>query len=70
YIRGGCSPVGMKKSFPTFFHVTANDFDKIYVSAGQRGLQFEIAPADLINYCRATVADIIVSTDLTEEEQQ
>ncbi|MDE5810063.1 MAG: Cys-tRNA(Pro) deacylase [Muribaculaceae bacterium] len=69
YIRGGCSPVGMKKAFPTFFHVTANDFEKIYVSAGQRGLQFEIAPADLINYCRAKVADIIVSTDLSNEEE-
>ncbi|MBD5380100.1 MAG: Cys-tRNA(Pro) deacylase [Bacteroides sp.] len=69
YIRGGCSPVGMKKAFPTFFHVTTNDFEKIYVSAGQRGLQFEIAPADLINYCRAKVADIIVSTDLSNEEE-
>ncbi|MDE5858610.1 MAG: Cys-tRNA(Pro) deacylase [Muribaculaceae bacterium] len=69
YIRGGCSPVGMKKAFPTFFHVTANDYKKFYVSAGQRGLQFEIAPADLINYCRAKVADIIVSIDLSNEEE-
>lgn len=58
YIRGGCSPVGMKKPFPTFFHSTATDFDRIYVSAGQRGLQFEVAPSDLISFCRATVADI------------
>ncbi len=58
YIRGGCSPVGMKKSFPTFFHSTVTDFDNIYVSAGQRGLQFKIAPQDLICFCRATVADI------------
>lgn len=58
YIRGGCSPVGMKKSFPTFFHSTVTDFDNIYVSAGQRGLQFKISPKDLISFCRATVADI------------
>lgn len=58
YIRGGCSPVGMKKTFPTYFHATAMDFDKIYVSAGQRGLQFEIAPATLIDFCKASVADI------------
>lgn len=58
YIRGGCSPVGMKKGFPTFFHVTASDFDFIYVSAGVRGLQLKINPADLIGYVRATVADI------------
>lgn len=58
YIRGGCSPVGMKKPLPTFFHSTATDFDFIFVSAGQRGLQFKVAPADLINYCGATVADI------------
>ncbi len=58
YIRGGCSPVGMKKPFPTFFHSTATDFPKIFVSAGQRGLQFEIEPRALIDYCGATVADI------------
>lgn len=58
YIRGGCSPVGMKKPFPTFFHLTATDFDRIFVSAGQRGLQLGINPADLIRYVGATVADI------------
>lgn len=58
YIRGGCSPVGMKKTFPTFFHKTATDFDKIYVSAGMRGLQFEISPAELIDYVSGQVADI------------
>lgn len=60
YIRGGCSPIGMKKSFPTFYHSTINDFDKVYVSAGIRGLQFEISPEDLISYTRGTVADIAV----------
>lgn len=59
YIRGGCSPVGMKKPFPTFFHSTATDFDFIYVSAGQRGLQFKIKPQALIDYVGASVCDII-----------
>lgn len=58
YIRGGCSPVGMKKPFPTFFHKTATDFDKIYVSAGMRGLQFEVSPTELINYVGGQTADI------------
>ena len=60
YIRGGCSPVGMKKAFPTYFHSTCMDFDYIYVSAGVRGLQLKIAPADLVKYVRASVAEIIV----------
>ena len=59
YIRGGCSPVGMKKPYPTFFHSTALDFDKIYVSAGMRGLQLEIAPRDLIDFTGATVTDLV-----------
>ncbi len=60
YIRGGCSPIGMKKAFPTFFHTSALDFDKIYVSAGVRGLQLCISPRDLIDYVRATVADLTI----------
>ena len=59
YIRGGCSPIGMKKPFPTFFHTTALDYDKIYVSAGVRGLQLEISPEDLIRYVGAEVTDIV-----------
>ena len=58
YIRGGCSPVGMKKRFPTFFHSSAMDFDLIYVSAGVRGLQLEIAPKDLISFVGGTVAEV------------
>lgn len=58
YIRGGCSPVGMKKRFPTYFHTTALNFETIYVSAGVRGLQIEIAPADLIGFIGATVASV------------
>lgn len=48
YIRGGCSPIGMKKHFPTYIHETCLQFEHIYVSAGMRGLQLKIAPADLI----------------------
>lgn len=58
YIRGGCSPIGMKKPFPTFFHSTALDYTDIYVSAGVRGLQIKIAPAQLVKFCNAIVADI------------
>lgn len=58
YIRGGCSPIGMKKKFPTYFHTTALDFETIYVSAGVRGLQLEIAPSDLIGFVGGAVADV------------
>ena len=61
YIRGGCSPVGMKKPFPTYIHETCELFDYIYVSAGVRGLQFKIAPQDLIAAVPMTVADLTVS---------
>ena len=60
YIRGGCSPIGMKKRFPTYFHSTVNNFEVVYVSAGVRGLQFEISPSDLIGYVDGIVADIAV----------
>ena len=59
YIRGGCSPVGMKKALPTYFHSTATDFDTIYVSAGVRGMQLEINPAHLIAFVGATVTDLV-----------
>lgn len=59
YIRGGCSPVGMKKQFPTIFHITATNFDNIFVSAGMRGLQFSLNPQQLITFVRAQVCDII-----------
>ena len=60
YIRGGCSPIGMKKRFPTYFHSTAQLYDRIYVSAGVRGLQIEINPANLIAYVGAAVADVAI----------
>lgn len=66
YIRGGCSPIGMRKPFPTYFHSTAADFDQIYVSAGIRGLQLMINPMQLIEYVGATVADIATTPDDNE----
>ena len=60
YIRGGCSPIGMKKAFPTYLHETAMQFDHIYVSAGVRGLQFKISPQHLIQASRATVCSLTV----------
>ena len=59
YLRGGCSPIGMKKSFPTFFDETANIFDKIYVSAGVRGSQIFLNPVDLKNLVNAEFADLV-----------
>lgn len=58
YIRGGCSPIGMKKPFSTFIHDTCKEFSRIYISAGMRGLQIKIAPADLLSYTGATVCDL------------
>lgn len=59
YIRGGCSPIGMKKAFPTFFHSSILEHAYVFCSAGQRGLQFKIAPADLVKAAAGTVADVI-----------
>lgn len=59
YIRGGCSPIGMKKLFPTYIHQTAEQFEQIYISAGQRGLQVLLSPADLIREVKAQTADLI-----------
>ena len=58
YIRGGCSPIGMKKPFPTFFDESALNFDFIYVSAGIRGLQIKINPNELISFVNASTADL------------
>ena len=63
YIRGGCSPIGMKKKFPTFFHTTITDFGTVYVSAGVRGLQVEISPSDLVQYTGGIVADVAAISD-------
>lgn len=58
YIRGGCSPVGMKKHFPTYIHQTAAQYPYIYVSAGQRGLQIKVAPDDILREARAEYAEL------------
>lgn len=60
YIRGGCSPIGMKKRFPTYFHSTAADHDVIYVSAGVRGLQIEINPNELISFVDGVISDVAI----------
>lgn len=59
YIRGGCSPLGMKKEYKTTFHLTALDIEKIIVSAGKIGYQIELAPQDLIDLSKAQTADIV-----------
>lgn len=56
YIRGGCSPIGMKKHFPTYIHVSAQAFDTVYISAGQRGLQVRLSPVDLLREAQASYA--------------
>lgn len=58
YIRGACSPIGMKKKFPMYIHSTCKDFDFIYISAGQRGLQIKIAPTDLLQAIEAMVCTL------------
>lgn len=58
YIRGGCSPVGMKKAYPTFLDETAELYDEIAVSAGARGQQLILSPADLIDYGQLQVCDL------------
>jgi len=58
YIRGGCSPIGMKKAFPTYIHASASEHPFSYVGAGVRGLQLKLAPADLAAYVRAAFAEI------------
>jgi len=60
YVRGGCSPVGMKKQFRTVFDSSAETLDRILVSGGKIGTQIETAPADLIALVRGTTADITI----------
>ena len=59
YLRGGCSPIGMKKTFPTFLDETAQLFDTIAVSAGQRGCQVILPPDALADYCEAALCDLV-----------
>ena len=60
YVHGGCSPVGMKKPFPTVFHETVVLFESICVSAGKIGHQVEVDPAVLMDFLGATAADLTV----------
>ena len=60
YIRGGCTPIGMKKQFPTFIHESAADFDTIIISGGRIGVQLILSPQDLIKVTRGQFADIIM----------
>lgn len=59
YIRGGVSPIGMKKPFMTFIHQSAKEHEKIFVSGGRLGLQIELSPDDLAKACEGKFADII-----------
>ena len=61
YVRGACSPFGMKKSFPCFVHLSLMQWDSVYVSAGVRGLQLVLAPAALLRVAQAVCADIVLS---------
>lgn len=58
YVRGGCSPLGMKKQFPTVIHETAQEFDHIYISGGRIGLSLKISPLQLAEVTGASFADI------------
>ena len=59
YVHGGCSPIGMKKLFPTFMHLTAETFDTVFVSGGRVGFQVELSPKDLKELTRLNYSDII-----------
>lgn len=60
YIRGGCSPIGMKKNYPTFIDESCTLYDFIFISAGIRGLQLKIAPDDLIKVTSCQTGDLIL----------
>ena len=64
YVHGGCSPIGMKKQFPTYIHESARQYDKVFVSAGRVGMQIEIAREDLVKTVNCKYADIINQGDM------
>lgn len=64
YIRGGCSPIGMKKRFPTFLQADCLSYDEIFISAGVRGTQLAINPDRLITFTGATAADVATSAEI------
>ena len=59
YVHGGCSPIGMKKAFPTFIDASAAGIDRIFVSAGRVGFQIELAPEDLIRTAGCRMAELV-----------
>ena len=59
YVHGGCSPVGMKKQFPTFIHETAGSYEIMFVSAGKVGAQIELSPEDLLKVSNGKLADLV-----------
>lgn len=59
YIRGGCSPLGMKKNYPIYLHESAVDLPFIYISAGQRGLQLKLSPKDLLQVTKIEVNKLV-----------
>lgn len=63
YVRGGCTPIGMKKKFRTFIDEQIQLHEKVYISGGQRGLQIIIAPDDLVKACEATLCDLELSKE-------
>ena len=63
YIRGGCSPIGMKKRFPTFIHESAQNFDTISVSGGMRGLQVILSPTALAEFVGAKFSNLIAGDE-------
>ena len=60
YVRGGCSPIGMKKQYPTYIHQSAEQYEKIYVSGGRIGTTLCMNPEDLIKVSRSSYADLTV----------
>ncbi|MBO7311014.1 MAG: Cys-tRNA(Pro) deacylase, partial [Clostridia bacterium] len=58
YIRGGCSPVGMKKKFPTYFDESANELDELTVSAGVKGIQLLVSSKDIVCFTKASLVSV------------
>lgn len=62
YIRGGCTPIGMKKNYPTILHESAKEFKEIIISGGRLGTQIFLSPEDLLKVTRGKYADVIIGT--------
>lgn len=58
YVRGGCSPIGMKKQFPTFIHESAMQYSEIYISGGRIGTTLCLSPTDLLTACEGTYGNL------------